>query len=84
MDVVIRDNHASELQMHLYRMYQNGAMTDLQVVASNWNVYNVHRLVVTASSQYLHNLCNSNGDNHTVNLGKTTSQPIGNIQIFMP
>lgn len=69
MDVVVRQNHASELMAYLYKMYQESCLTDMQMMGYDGKVYNVHRVVLNASSQYLQKLGGDGATNPSISLG---------------
>lgn len=69
MDAVVKKNHATELMAYLYKMFQEECLTDMQVLGSDGRVYNVHRVVLTASSQYIQKLVGRKERNLSINLG---------------
>ncbi|XP_060553537.1 zinc finger protein 780B-like [Ruditapes philippinarum] len=55
--MLLFERHNEDLQRHMYKLYQDGDMCDLELFSQDGVSYRVHRLVLTASSKYLYNLC---------------------------
>lgn len=51
------EGHINILQQHLYKLYQDGSMCDIDIISQDGITFRAHKLVLTACSRYLYNVC---------------------------
>ena len=65
MDVLIHKKHPDELMRYLFKVYQEKTLCDTVIHTPEGQAFQVHKIVVTASSTYLHNVLSQANQIHS-------------------
>ena len=65
MDVLIHKKHPDELLRYLFKIYQEKMLCDTIIHTPDGGAFQAHKIIVTASSTYLHNILSQTNQIHS-------------------
>ena len=83
MDVLIHKKYPDELQRYLFKIYQEKTLCDTIIHTPDGGAFQAHKIIVTASSTYLHNILSQSTQIHsTFSVGKLFIDCYGNAGVW--